>query len=195
VHEEELTHTIGQIVRDGYRSIGNAYETLKPPQNDWRDMVAAKLAPAARILELGCGTADDARALAQRGFVVTGVDLVARAPNVAVVERDLLDVDFADRSFDACISFYVLNHVPREHLAGLLAKMRRWLVPGGWILHSFGTTDEAAWTGEWLGATMFFSSFPPSVNAQLVRDAGFEIERDEVAGDGDEAFQWILAHA
>jgi hypothetical protein len=55
------------------------------------------------------------------------------------------------------------------------------------------------WTGEWLGAEMFFSSFPPEVNSRLVRAAGFAIERDEVVVfqelEGPGRFQWVLARA
>jgi len=40
-------------------------------------------------------------------------------------------------------------------------------------------------------------SFPPETNTQLVREAGFEILRDELVTfrepDGDATFQWVLA--
>ena len=52
-------------------------------------------------------------------------------------------------------------------------------------------------TGDWLGAPTFFSSFPPETNTRLVREAGFEILRDELVTfrepDGDVTFQWVLA--
>ncbi len=41
--------------------------------------LAAKLAPGRRMLELGCGTGTNAVFLAQRGFLVTGVDLSPKA--------------------------------------------------------------------------------------------------------------------
>ena len=77
-------------------------------------------------------------------------------------------------------SFYVFNHVPRELLAPLLADIHTWLMPGGWLLTAFGQSDLEGWTGEWLGAPTFFSSFPPEINTRLVREAGFAIEEDEV---------------
>ena len=62
---------------------------------------------------------------------------------------------------------------------------------------AFGTTDLEGWTGEFLGATTFFSSFPPAVNSQLVADAGLVVERDKVIAitepEGPATFQWILA--
>jgi len=40
------------------------------------------------------------------------------------------------------------------------------------------TGDIEAW-GDFLGASTFFSSFPPATNTRLVREAGFEIVRDQ----------------
>ncbi|HZS30839.1 MAG TPA: hypothetical protein VFA37_06240, partial [Gaiellaceae bacterium] len=99
--------------------------------------------------------------------------------------------------FDAVASFYVFNHVPRELLAPLLGRIHEWLVPGGRLLTAFGQSDNAGWTGDWLGAPTFFASYLPEVNSRLVREAGFAIERDEVVDwaspDGPERFQWVLA--
>ena len=64
---------------------------------------------------------------------------------------------------------------------------------------AFGTSDNPGWTGEWLGAETFFSSFLPDVNSRLVREAGFSIEEDEVVvfeePEGPARFQWVLAQA
>jgi SAM-dependent methyltransferase len=144
------------------------------------------------VLELGCGTGDSGL----ERFDWTGVDLVARAPG-RVIEGDFLELELPEGLFDACASFYVFNHVPRERLAPLLAKFHSWLAPGGWFMHAFGTSDNPGWTGEWLGGPAFFASYEPPVNTRLVREAGFEIERDEVIvmqePEGQAAFQWILA--
>ena len=143
------------------------------------------------MLELGCGLGEPKLA----PFQVTGVDLVARAPGV--IEADFLELELPNGSYDACVSFYVFNHVPRARLGGLLAKIHRWLAPGGWSMHAFGTSDTEAWVGDWLGAPNFFSSYPPEVNSRLVAEAGFAIERDELVTfrepEGDVTFQWILA--
>lgn len=187
------------VLRDGYRRLGTAFDDWRDriaddPRAEWRNLLASKLAPGARILELGCGAGDSGL----QAFEWTGVDLVARAPNV--LEADFLELELPGESFEACVSFYVLNHVPRERLPELLTQIRRWLVPGGWFMHAFGTSDNPGWTGTWIDdAPVFFSSYEPPVNSRLVRDAGFEIERDEIVAlrepdvDGDGWFQWILA--
>lgn len=185
---------MSDVVREGYGR--NSFDEWKQrvvgdPRDAWCELLASKLAPDARVLDLGCGVGEPGIAR----FRVTGVDLVPRAEGV--IEADFLELELPDASFDACVSFYVFNHVPRGRLPELLAKIRRWLVPGGWFMHAFGTSDTEAWVGEWLGAPNFFSSFPPEVNSRLVHEAGFEIERDELVTfrepEGDATFQWILA--
>jgi SAM-dependent methyltransferase len=123
----------------------------------------------------------------------------AEIPEAEFVCADFTELALPAASFDAVASFYVFNHVPRELLAPLLVNIHTWLVPSGWLLAAFGQSDNPGWTGEWLGAPTFFASFPPEVNSRLVREAGFTIERDEVAAwespDGPERFQWMLAWA
>ena len=193
-----------EIVRDGYRELGETFDGWRDrivgdPRADWRDLLASKLEPGARILELGCGNGDDARALALHGFHVTGVDLVDRAQGVRVLEADFLELRLPEASYDAVAAFYVFNHVPRQRLAPLLASIRGWLTPSGLLLAAFGTTDLAAWTGKWLGTTMFFSSFPPETNVRIVHDAGFALLRDELVTfeepEGEVTFQWVLARS
>jgi SAM-dependent methyltransferase len=175
------------------------------PRHEWATDLAARLPNGARVLELGCGGGTrETQQLAAR-FALTGVDLSERqlerarerVPGAQFVCGDLTAVEFPAASFDAVVSFYVLNHVPRELLAPVLARCHAWLTGGGYLLTAFGTTDLPEWTGEWLGAQTFFSSFPPEVNTCLVRDAGFTVERDEVVTitepEGPVSFQWILA--
>jgi cyclopropane fatty-acyl-phospholipid synthase-like methyltransferase len=185
------------ILREGYRRLGAKFDEWRDrivddPRREWRDLLASKLEPGARVLELGCGAGDSGL----QHFDWTGVDLVARAPGV--IEADFLELELPEAGYDACVSFYVFNHVPRERLPELLAKIHRWLKPGGWFMHAFGTSDEPGWTGTWIDdAPVFFASYEPPVNSRLVREAGFAIERDEVITfvepEGPGRFQWILA--
>ena len=192
------------IVREGYRQLAESFDEWRDrivgdPRAEWRALLTSRLEAGARILELGCGNGDDARELARRGFDVTGVDLVARAEGVDVLETDFLELELPDAVCEACVSFYAFNHVPRERLPCLLAKIRRWLVPGGLLMSAFGASDTPAWTGRWLGTTMFFSSYPPETNARIVREAGFELIRDELVTftepEGEATFQWLLARS
>ncbi|MFL5941880.1 MAG: class I SAM-dependent methyltransferase [Gaiellaceae bacterium] len=201
-----------QIVADGYDVIGETFaawreDAVGDPRREWEDKLVSRLKVGARVLELGCGGGSpETKRLAQR-FAVTGVDISPRQverARAAIPEAEFVCADFTELelpagSFDAVASFYVFNHVPRELLASLLGDIDAWLVPGGWLLAAFGQSDNAGWTGEWLGAPTFFSSYLPEVNSRLVREAGFRIEQDEVVAwegpDGPERFQWVLACA
>lgn len=201
-----------QIVSAGYDAIGETFAAWRrrivgDPRDEWAEELVARLDDGARVLELGCGSGSpETRRLAQR-FAVTGVDIsprqVERAraaiPGASFTVADLTELELPPASYDAVVSFYVFNHVPRDLLAPLLGRIRDWLVPGGWLLSAFGVSDLESWTGDWLGAPTFFSSYPADVNSRLVREAGFTLERDEVVvfeePEGQAKFQWVLARA
>jgi SAM-dependent methyltransferase len=201
-----------QIVADGYDAMGETFaawreEIVGDPRREWEDELVRRLDDGARLLELGCGGGTpETRRLAQR-FAVTGVDIsprqVERAraaiPEAEFVCADFTDLELPPASFEAVVAFYVFNHVPRDLLAPLLGRIHGWLAPGGLLLTAFGVSDLEGWTGKWLGAETFFSSFPPEINSRLVQEAEFAIERDEVVvfeePEGPARFQWVLAQA
>jgi len=199
-----------EIVARGYDAIADTFVGWRDriegdPRGEWAEDLVARLAPEARVLELGCGAGSAETSLLAERFRLTGVDVsleqIRRArenvPRAELVHADLLQVELPGESFDAECSFYVFNHVPRERLAELLGRIRGWLRPGGLALNTFGVGDNPGWTGEWLGAETFFSGFEPPENTRLVEASGLEILRDEVVEfvepDGPARFQWILA--
>jgi SAM-dependent methyltransferase len=198
-----------QIVADGYDAIGETFAEWRDrivgdPRNEWRDELLARLPDGARVLELGCGGGVPDTALLASRFRLTAVDVSpeqirrasAAVPDAAFVCADFTELELEPGSFDAVAAFYSFNHVPRDLLAQLFARVARWLVPGGLFLTALGTGDTEGWTGEWLGAPTYFSSFPAETNMRLLEDAGFELIRDELVTftepDGDVTFQWIL---
>lgn len=100
----------------------------------------------ARVLDVGCGGGQMARALAQRrpDLHVTGIDLSAdqvrrarrRAGDIAdrveFVQGSALDLPFPDADFDAVYSIASIKHWP-DPAAGL-AECARVLRPGGQLL-------------------------------------------------------------
>jgi SAM-dependent methyltransferase len=201
-----------QIVADGYDAMGETFavwreQIVGDPREEWEHELAGRLDDGARVLELGCGAGTPETKRFAKRFAVTGVDISPRQverARVAIPEAEFLCADFtelelAPGSFDAVVAFYVFNHVPRDLLAPLLGRIHGWLVGGGRLMTAFGVSDTEGWTGEWLGAETFFSSFPAEVNSRLVREAGFTIERDEIVTfeepEGPARFQWVLARA
>jgi SAM-dependent methyltransferase len=175
------------------------------PRREWAEELSSRLEDGARVLELGCGAGvPDTKELARR-FRVTGVDVSAgqirrareSVPEAEFVQADILELELPAGSFDAVCSFYVFNHLPRERLRELVARIAGWLRPDGLALNAFGVSDNPGWTGAWLGAETYFASFEPPENRRLVEAAGLTIVRDEVVTfvepDGPAQFQWILA--
>jgi SAM-dependent methyltransferase len=199
-----------QLVGAGYDTMIDTWEAWKAqitddPRTEWCSELLARLPDGARVVELGCGGgAAETKLLAQH-FRLTGVDLSVeqvrrareRVPEGEFVQADFTEVDFPSESVDAVAAFYSFNHVPRDLLAGVYSRARGWLRPGGLFLTALGTSDTADWTGDFLGAPCYFSSFPPETNSRMLAAAGFELLRDEVVTirepAGDARFQWVLA--
>jgi len=175
------------------------------PRGEWCNELLLRLPQGARLIDLGCGGgAPETKLLADR-FRVTGVDLSeeqvrrarVRIPNAHFIHADFTAIDFEPDSIDAVAAFYSFNHVPRDLLAPLYARIRTWLAPQGLFMTALGTSDTENWTGDFLGARNYFSSFPPELNTSMLDDAGFELLRNELVTisepEGDATFQWILA--
>lgn len=199
-----------RIVERGYDVIGERFvewrdRIVGDPRRRWADELTSRLHDGARVLELGCGSGiPDTELMAER-FRVTGVDISgeqikrarANVPSADFVHADFTSLELEPASFDAVAAFYAFNHVPRDLLAGLFASIGSWLVPDGLFLTALGTSDTENWTGDFLGAANYFSSFPPDTNRHLLEEAGFERLLDEVVTflepDGEATFHWILA--
>ncbi|MET0560421.1 MAG: class I SAM-dependent methyltransferase [Gaiellaceae bacterium] len=65
--------------------------------------------PPARVLEVGCGKGDLARALAERGFDVTAID--PNAPDGPIFRKVRLEDLSDERGFDAVVASLSLHHV------------------------------------------------------------------------------------
>ena len=109
----------------------------------------AALLPAAAnasVLDLGCGTGLELDAiLAVRPHLhVVGVDLCAdmlsrlhqKHPQAETVCADYFTHDLGERCYDAVINFETLHHFTPEAKAGLYARIRRALRPGGVYLQA-----------------------------------------------------------
>ena len=199
-----------RVVERGYDELGPRFgEWARRIEDDPRERFATelerRLEPGARVVDLGCGAGmPSTRRLAER-FDVLGVDVsreqlaLARAnvPGARFLRADLTELEVPARSADAVTAFYSLNHVPREELGRLFERVLGWLAPGGLLLASLGAGGSPDWVGEWLGTTMFFSSWDAAENRRLLERAGFELLVDEVATlrepEGEARFHWVLA--
>lgn len=120
---------MSDIVRTGYDEIADRYAAWRSaiegsPELEWVEALLSRLPDHPDVLELGCGqAAKPTRLLAERGRLI-GVDIsreqLRRArkscPGDDFREADITAVDFDPESFDAVVSIYVFNHVPRADL-------------------------------------------------------------------------------
>lgn len=103
--------------------------------------------PQASWLELACGPAAIARALAPRVGRVHGVDLTPAMVEKATTEAasagldnaefsvgDATALEFADGSFDGAVTRFSLHHIPAP--GRVVAEMARVVRPGGWVVVS-----------------------------------------------------------
>jgi 2-polyprenyl-3-methyl-5-hydroxy-6-metoxy-1,4-benzoquinol methylase len=95
-----------------------------------------------RVLDLGCGAAQLAHFLAERGALeVVGVDVSERMlalaqphPRLTLQRAAIEDVDFPAKRFDVVVSSLAFHYV--ADYTGLAKRIARWLVPGGALVFS-----------------------------------------------------------
>ena len=199
-----------QLVESGYDRIAERYLAWAggiddPGRARMLELLLERLPPRGDVLDLGCGAGVPSTVRLAERHRVTGVDISReqlrlareRLPDAELVHADLASVEFPDASFDGVTCFYALGHQPREQLGGVFRSVRGWLRPGGWFLTSLACGDNADASGEWLGVEMHFSGYCPDRNRELLRQAGFRIDVDEVVPlhepEGTVTFQWVIA--
>ena len=128
----------------------------------------------ARILELGCGTAEITRDIASkyRDADVTAleVDRIQHQRNLELDVSNRVHFEFGaaqqiakpDASFDIVLMFRSLHHVPVDRMDAALSEIRRVLKPGG-----LAYFEEPVFAGEYNDIISMFH------NERAVREAAF----------------------
>ena len=125
-----------------------------------RVLALAGVGRGVRVLDLACGTGDLSIAAAQRGGVVTGLDITPRMIELAAARHgggavtwvigDMTALPFAPASADVVVTGYGLRNVP--DLTAALTEIARVLKPGGVLLSlDFNRPDSAAVRAVYLG--------------------------------------------
>jgi len=181
------------LVRAGYDRCAEAYNAARQNEADQLHVLTAKLAPGARVLDIGCGGGRPICAELAGQFHVIGVDIspvqiaIARrnVPTGEFLCADIMRLDFTPGAFDAITSFYAIFHLPKEEHAELLARIHRWLQPGGYLMCTVATHDEAPYTeDDFFGVTMYWSNYSREQYRRMLEHLGFRVLIDSVLDSG-----------
>lgn len=154
------------------------------------------------VLEIGCGPGRDGAAIAVAGFTYTGVDLspasveACRALGLHAEVASVLELPFADATFDAGWTMSTLLHVADEDLDQALGEIARVLRPGAPLavgLWGDVTASEHVWEdGKGYGPGRFFSIRPDDGVRSVLEQYG-EVEQ-WATWDDDRAmhYQWAV---
>jgi SAM-dependent methyltransferase len=116
-----------EIVQAGYDQAAARYRALEHdsarwPRAEWIGELTKGLRPGAAVLDLGCAAGVPVAAELARRYRVTGVDIspehiqqaTRNVPDAEFVCSDALTVTFPAGHFDAIISLYTFDHIPRD---------------------------------------------------------------------------------
>jgi len=111
--------------------------TKEPWKQTERQAFGDRLAPGARLLEIGAGTGQDSAYFKRQGCDVVAADLSpamverCRAKGIEAHVMDFLHLDFPAGEFDAVFAMNCLLHVPNRDLPAVLSAITTMLRPGG----------------------------------------------------------------
>jgi ubiquinone/menaquinone biosynthesis C-methylase UbiE len=203
------SNNMKQLVEQGYDKVAHDYARLEGgtewPRSRWLKKLLNLLEPGSAVLDLGCGSGIPADIEIAKEHHITGVDIsktqinLARknVPTGSFIHGDAGSIEFPAAAFDAVVSFYTLEHIPRGEHRMVLQRIYHWLRGKGYLLFSMEAGEYDDLVGEWLGVPMFISCFKPEKMRQLVSEAGFEILETgieiQIEQDIEIPYLWLLA--
>jgi len=179
-----ISRVYGRMAADYAARFGSelADADRSDPDIQFLDAAAASF-PAGCVVDVGCGPAQVARYLTERGRRVIGIDfapaMLAEAarlvPQAGLVAADLLALPLRSASCAAAVASYSLHHVPKARFHAALAGLRDVLAPGGVlvIITHGGSGEELLDHPE---GQVLLSLHAPDELAARLRSAGFTPE-------------------
>ena len=178
--------------------IGERYDDAFPHKSGQiiaTQWVVDRLAPGARVLDVGCGTGlPTAGMLAESGIDVVGIDVstemlrLARrnVPAARFVAMDVLELDDTLGRFDAVVAFFSLLMLRRTDIPQVLRRVRSVLRPGGVVAIGMveGDFDYAPlpFLGQELGVTAYpMHDLEAAVRGQGLDEREIDVEEFEPA--------------
>lgn len=145
-----------QLIAGLAKAITLGFEHFSSPFQDvWRQQFQGRSAAAPRIIELGCGSANDYRFWDSYGIApqvdYVGIDVCeanisnarSRFPKIRFLTGDACCIDEQDRSFDVVLACDLLEHLSPAALDAALVEIERLARDEVW-LSLFNASDAAA---------------------------------------------------
>lgn len=150
----------------------------KEPNNILIDLLAERITPGARILEIGSGTGRDAVELERRGFAVRRTDAamsfieMMRADGHEVDRLDALRDDFGG-PYDAVFADAVFLHFDRAQLTDVLRKAAR---AAGVLAFSTREGKGEEWSNRHLDLPRHFVMWEEEPLRELLATTGWSVQ-------------------
>jgi SAM-dependent methyltransferase len=143
-----------ELNRQFYQTFTRQFSATRQRLQPGVKQILAKIDPAARLLDLGCGNGETARALAAQGFhgryvgldssagfLQEARDKIGENPHFAFICQDLASPGWNDSlpqdSYDAVLAFAILHHLPGATLRRqVIERIRTIMIPQGHFMHS-----------------------------------------------------------
>ena len=197
VHESGII----ELVRQSLSSWEDAYKTTPPwdvggPQPAFVELVRAAELYSGKVLDVGCGTGENALYLAAAGFSVVGVDLSNRAIAAATAKAaerrlrvdfrtgNVLSLDFKDNVFDNVIDSGLFHTFPDNDRPTYAREIARVLVTRGrYFMLCFSEKEPTDWGGpRRVTRKEIESTFSPLFNINYIRDTLFATRQHKNGG-------------
>lgn len=153
-----------------------------------------ELLPQGRILEIGSGSGDDAKALIALGYDYVGTDASSgflkfareKNPNANFVHKSIDDLDSSLGEFDGFWCAATLLHVPKNKIDSALKAISSRIKDGGigFITLKRGEGEE---TEERTGR--FFAYYQLDEFGKILKRNGFEVIEDSI--EESKPFSWL----
>ena len=151
-------------------------------ERGWLERFRAAMAPAASVLDLGCGMGEPiARYLIECGHPLTGVDssramiamCEARFPNSTWIVADMRHLDLG-APFGGILAWDSFFHLTAEDQRAMFAVFRAHAAPGAALMFTSGPAHGEA-IGSYRGEPLYHASFDREEYAELLDAHGFEV--------------------
>lgn len=188
-----------QLIAELAKCITLGFEYFRSPfQGVWRERLRGRSSAAPRMIELGCGSANDYRFWDEYGMAshveYIGLDVCeanirnakSRFPGVRFLAGDACCTGEDDMAFDVVFVFDLLEHFSPEALDAALMEIARLSRDEVW-LSFFNATDAVGHDFQAVGDYYWNTLSLPDISKNL-HEAGFLTETVSIAGELEHRF-------